>query len=110
MSSNLMIGRMRDRIIINYNSTTPDEWGLTVDSGFALKLSANIVVQSGNNNEKYGVELDSEVITCLCHYRNTVQSGQTLTWERTGKQYEIKHVKPADVRYKSMIITAELLP
>ena len=112
MSSNVMPGRFRDTIQILTKGSGSDDWGTPKPASDLIKLKSNVVVRSGDQNSSYGVLLDSEVITCLCFYRDVVKSGQLLKWLGRGGErvYEIKHVKPADNRFKSMIITAELRP
>jgi len=112
MSSNVMPGRFRDTIQISTKGTGSDEWGLPNQGTDVIKLKSNVTIRSGDQNASYGVQLDSEVITCLCYYRDSVKSGQLLKWLGRGcdRVYEIKHVKHADNRFKSMIVTAELRP
>lgn len=111
MSSNLTPGRKKDRIEVYSKTGVSDEWGVPTRGVLVTTLACDVRVRSGDQNEKYGVDLDNEVITVLCDSRPTVVSGMTLKWlnKPFGEQsYVIRHIKPGDRLYKSMIITAEL--
>lgn len=111
MSSNIMPGRMRDRIQILEKSGDSDEWGMPIPLGLLFTMKGNVYDRTGDQLAKYGTEVETEVITVLTYYRNSVKSGQQLKWLRGrggDKVYEIKNVRNADNRFKSMIITAEL--
>lgn len=111
MSSNIMPGRLRDTIEILEKSQDSGDWGVPDQPTLVTTLRANVNVRSGDQLVKYGTEVTSEVITALTYYRESVTEGQQLKWlngRGKNKVYEIKHVKPADNRFKSMIITAEI--
>lgn len=112
MSSNLMPGRKTDRVEI-YGVGAKDEWGVPTGGVLIGTLAVDVMVRSGDQNEQYGVDLKSEIITVLADRRDYVQSNLTLRWlNRPGGQadYEIKHVRPGESRHQSIIITAELKP
>lgn len=111
MPYSLTPGRKKDRVRVLDSPAGSDEWGLPLPETEVIALAADVRVRSGDQNQQFGVELDSEVITVLCDARDVVSSGMTLEWvnKRFGEnKYLIKHIKPADEMYKSMIITAEL--
>ena len=110
MSSNVMPGRFRDRIEILEKSQDSDDWGIPATPTSVVKLKGNVVERSGDQLSKYGTELTSKIITVLTYRRDTVKAGQQLVWKNRGGDlvYEILHVKPADNRFKYMIVTAEV--
>lgn len=110
MSSNIMPGRFRDRIQILEKSGESDEWGVSEPSTVLLNMKGNVYDRTGDQLAKYGTEVETEIITVLTYYREAVRAGQQLNWLFRGgsKVYEIKNVKNADNRFKSMIITAEI--
>lgn len=109
MSSNIMPGRLRDVIEILQEGGS-DDWGTPGPPTVITKLRGNVNVRSGDQNVDFGVELSSEIITVLTYYRESINENYLLKWLGRGKDkvYEIRHVKPADNSFKSMIITAEL--
>lgn len=112
MSSNMYPGRKTDRVEI-YGSGGVDDWGVPTEGALLGTLACDVMVRSGDQNADFGVDLRSEVITVLADRRDYVKNLMTLKWvNRPGGQaeYEIVHVKPADMRNLSMIITAELMP
>lgn len=110
MSSNVMPGRMRDTLEVISPGEGSDEWGVPNEGTVLGKIRGNVVVRSGDQNVNFGAEIDSEVITILTYNRDYLTSKNLIKWLHRGqdKMYEVKHVKPADNRHKSMIITAEL--
>ena len=111
MSSNVMPGRLRDRIQILEKSQESDEWGIPSEPTVLLTIKANVYDRSGDQLAKYGTEVETEIITVLTYNRSSVKVGQQLKWlsnRGLDKVYEIKAVKNADNRFKSMIITAEI--
>lgn len=111
MSSNLTPGRKKDRVEIYSQAGESDEWGVPSDGTLITTLACDVRVRSGDQNERYGVDVNSEIITVLCDMRPTVQPGMDLKWinkKLGGQMYVIRHIKPGDHQYKSMIITAEM--
>lgn len=105
-----MPGRLRDRIEILSKSDESDEWGVPKPPSLLMTMKANVYDRTGEQLAKYGTEVETEVITVLTYFRDSVTAGQQLKWLNRGssKVYEIKNVRNADNRFKSMIITAEI--
>ena len=105
-----MPGRLRDRIQILEKSNESDDWGVPEPSTLLFTLKGNVYDRTGDQIAKNGTEVATELITVLTYHRETVEVGQQLKWVNRGndKVYEIKSVVPADNRFKSMIITAEI--
>lgn len=110
MSSNIMPGRLRDRISILEKAESSDDWGIPNVATELMKLKANVYDRTGTQIASSGTEAETEVITVLTYHRASIVTGQQLKWLNRGndKVYEITNVRNADNRFKSIIITAEL--
>ena len=101
-------GRLRHVIQFLEQSSDTNEWGEPVPPVPLFgPIMAEVVVRSGSESGSFGVNLTDEVITVLTWYDPRVTNDMLLKWVDTGVMYQVKHVKPDELR-RGMIVTCEV--
>ena len=108
MAMNITAGRLRHVVQFLEQSSDTNEWGEPVPPVPLFDpIMAEVVVRSGSESGSFGVNLTDEVITVLTWYDPRVTNDLLLKWVDTGVMYEVKHVKPDELR-RGMIVTCEV--
>ena len=101
-------GRLRHVVQFLQQSSDTNEWGEPVPPVPLFDpIMAEVVVRSGSESGSFGVNLTDEVITVLTWYDPRVTNDMLLKWVDTGVMYQVKHVKPDELR-RGMIVTCEV--
>ena len=101
-------GRLRHVVQFLEQSSDTNEWGEPVPPVPLFDpIMAEVVVRSGSESGSFGVNLTDEVITVLTWYDPRVTNDMLLKWVDTGVMYQVKHVKPDELR-RGMIVTCEV--
>lgn len=101
-------GRLRHVVQFLEQSSDTNEWGEPVPPVPLFgPIMAEVVVRSGSESGSFGVNLTDEVITVLTWYDPRVTNDMLLKWVDTGVMYQVKHVKPDELR-RGMIVTCEV--
>ena len=105
---NITAGRLRHVVQFLEQSSDTNEWGEPVPPVPLFgPIMAEVVVRSGSESGSFGVNLTDEVITVLTWYDLRVTNDMLLKWVDTGVMYQVKHVKPDELR-RGMIVTCEV--
>lgn len=105
---NIAAGRLRHVVQFLEQSSDTNEWGEPVPPVPLFgPIMAEVVVRSGSESGSFGVNLTDEVITVLTWYDPRVTNDLLLKWVDTGVMYQVKHVKPDELR-RGMIVTCEV--
>lgn len=105
---NITAGRMRHVIEWYQQSSDTNEWGEPVPPVMVFdQVMAEVVVRSGSESSSFGANLTDEVVTVLTWYDHRVGNELLMKWVDTGVMYEVKHVKPDELR-RGMIVTCEV--
>ena len=105
---NITAGRLRHVVQFLEQSSETNEWGEPVPPVPLFgPIMAEVVVRSGSESGSFGVNLTDEVITVLTWYDPRVTNDMLLKWVDTGVMYQVKHVKPGELR-RGMIVTCEV--
>ena len=105
---NITAGRLRHVVQFLEQSSDTNEWGEPVPPVPLFgPIMAEVVVRSGSESGSFGVNLTDEVITVLTWYDPRVTNDMLLKWVDTGVMYQVKHVKPDELR-RGMIVTCEV--
>ena len=105
---NITAGRLRHVVQFLQQSSDTNEWGEPVPPVPLFgPIMAEVVVRSGSESGSFGVNLTDEVITVLTWYDPRVTNDLLLKWVDTGVMYQVKHVKPDELR-RGMIVTCEV--
>ena len=108
MAMNITAGRLRHVVQFLEQSSDTNEWGEPVPPVPLFDpIMAEVVVRSGSESGSFGVNLTDEVITVLTWYDPRVTNDLLLKWVDTGVMYQVKHVKPDELR-RGMIVTCEV--
>ena len=101
-------GRMRHVIQWYRQSSDTTEWGEPVPpEPLFAPVMGEVLVKSGSENNSFGANLTDEVVTVLTWYDPRVGNELLMKWVDTGVIYEVKHVKPDELR-RGMIVTCEV--
>ena len=105
---NITAGRLRHVVQFLEQSSDTNEWGEPVPPVPLFgPIMAEVVVRSGSESGSFGVNLTDEVITVLTWYDPRVTNDMLLKWVDIGVMYQVKHVKPDELR-RGMIVTCEV--
>lgn len=105
---NITAGRLRHVVQFLEQSSDTNEWGEPVPPVPLFgPIMAEVVVRSGSESGSFGVNLTDEVITVLTWYDPRVTNDMLLKWVDTGVMYQVKHVKPDELR-RGMIVTCKV--
>lgn len=108
MAMNITAGRLRHQIEWYQQGSDTNDYGEPVPPAQVYsKVMAEVVVRSGSESGSFGVNLTDEVVTVLTWYDPRVTNDLLLKWVDTGVMYEVKHVKPDELR-RGMIVTCEV--
>ena len=108
MAMNITAGRLRHVVQFLEQSSDTNEWGEPVPPVPLFgPIMAEVVVRSWSESGSFGVNLTDEVVTVLTWYDPRVTNDLLLKWVDTGVMYQVKHVKPDELR-RGMIVTCEV--
>lgn len=88
------------------NNTDTDSWNEPQGNTLVFEARADCLVKQGDQNQLYGTDVTSEIVTALMWQDDRAKNDQVVVWN--NKQYEVIHVRP-DSGDKSMIVTIRLI-